>query len=59
MKEKTYEVVCPHCHKKNKVYVRLNDDFNGREDFFCDFCGLKIGEMQAAEPPVTKCEDKE
>lgn len=57
MIEKTYEMVCPNCHKKNKVTVRLNEDFNGREEVHCDFCGNKIADMPAAEPPKVKCEE--
>ena len=59
MIEKTYEIVCPHCQKKNKVFVLLNEDFNDPEEFYCDFCGLKMGEMPAAEPPETECLEKE
>ena len=55
MIEKVYEVVCPHCQKKNKVFVLLDEDFNDREDVHCDFCGLKMTEMPAAEPPRTEC----
>ena len=58
MIEKTYEVVCPVCHKKNKVRVRLNEDFNDRMEVFCDFCGEKMTEMPAAEPPKTECVEK-
>ena len=55
MKEQKYEVVCPHCQKKNIVTVLLNDDFNDKEEVHCDYCGLKITEMPAAEPPETRC----
>ena len=54
MKKETYEVICPHCQKKNKVYVVLNEDFNEKEEFHCDFCGLEIGSIPAAEPPRTE-----
>ena len=54
MKEVVYEVVCPHCHKRNKVFVLLSDDFNEKEEFHCDFCGLEIGAVAAAEPPRTE-----
>ena len=55
MTEKTYEIVCPHCRKMNKVTVMLNEDFNDPEDVHCAFCGLKIIEMPAAETPRTEC----
>ena len=57
MIKETYEFVCPHCHKKNKVTALLDEDFNDPEDVHCDFCGLKITEIPAAEPPVSKCID--
>ena len=59
MIEKVYGLICPHCHKKNKVTVRLNEGFNPRENVHCDYCGLKITEMNAAEPPETECVEKD
>ena len=58
MIEKTYEMSCPNCQKKNRVFVRLNEDFNGKEVVHCDFCGEIITEMPAAEPPRVKCEEE-
>ncbi len=57
MFEKTYEMICPNCKKTNKVLVRLNENFNGKEEVHCGFCGEKITEMPAAEPPKVKCEE--
>ncbi|MBR1944833.1 MAG: hypothetical protein IJ846_00875 [Alphaproteobacteria bacterium] len=57
MFEKTYEMICPNCKKTNKVSVRLNENFNGKEEVHCGFCGEKITEMPAAEPPKVKCEE--
>jgi len=55
MTEKKYEIVCPHCKKKNIVTVLLNEAFNDTEDVHCAFCGLKITELPAAKPPKTEC----
>ncbi len=58
MIEKSYELVCPHCHKKNKVTVLLNEDFNDQEEVHCDFCGLKITDLPAEEIVTTECIEK-
>lgn len=58
MIKEIYEITCPNCQKKNKVFVLLNEDFNGREVVHCDFCGEKMTEMPAAEPPQVKCEEE-
>lgn len=54
MQEQIFEVICPHCQKKNRVYVTLRDAFNQKEEFACDYCGLEIGSVSAAEPPRTE-----
>lgn len=55
MRRETYTAVCPHCGKTNEVVALHNEsEFDEREEFYCDYCGLQIGEMNAAEPPVTK-----
>ena len=55
MRQEIRTAVCPHCGKTNQVPGLHNEiGFDEREEFYCDYCGLQIGELNAAEPPVTK-----
>lgn len=42
MQEVVYEVVCPHCGKKNKVIALQNDAFNEREEIWYAEGDLKV-----------------
>lgn len=58
MIEKTYEIICPNCQKKNKIFVQSDENFNNKEDVHCDFCGEKMAEVPAAKPPRVECNEK-
>ncbi len=59
MKEVVEEIFCPHCQKKNKVFIMVDESFNQKEEVYCDYCGLKMTEILAGMTPQTEYVNEE
>ena len=55
---KTFEEVCPHCKRKNKVHILLREtSYNEWRPFHCAYCGLKINNIKAVRTPKSELID--